>query len=161
MAKLKPIVVEIYKHEKHKDVLKCLADNMREIELFEARSIGFNDPQEAVNVSFEMAAIAYIVKTKDGDVLCGFGISQLASDDYGSAIWLIGTPKMDEYQHELVLHSKVVVNAWKEKYKRLFNILSVENKKSIRWLASLGAEFSEEIDVGGHPFKIFTIKSGD
>lgn len=85
--------------------------------------------------------------TSDINVLAGIG-----------SIWMLGTDVVDQHPRELLRLSPEWVAKLFARYEVLRNVVSRDNRASIRWLKWLGAEFSAPLEVGGQAFVLFELR---
>ena len=154
---MKMVIIEEYDKDKHADEVKELVANIRLTDIREAAGMGYDDISEGVNVSLEQSACAYVAKGSACEVIGIFGVSAIEHKNYGRAVWFLGTNALDEYQREFIRHSKTIIEQFLKEYGQLYNYVSVGNKTSIRWLKSLGADFSEPFEINGEKFVLFLI----
>lgn len=153
---MKKLILESYKELDVDDFII----NLREADKLEAHAMGYDSLREAIETSLECAYISFVAKGENGETLCIFGLSSLTHSEYGRAVWFLGTKEMDNYSREFVYYSKIIINEMLKEHDRLYNYISVENDKSIRWLKRLGASFSEPFILNGEKFLLF-ILGGD
>lgn len=98
-------------------------------------------------------AMTYV---RDGQVTAMFGVAGRLLDDEGCP-WMFGTEDMPA--KSVVREGRKFVPQWLKMFKRLSNVVDTRNKKSIRWLKSLGFKFEQAIPVGplGVPFYPFSM----
>lgn len=152
---MKKLTLELYEGQN----IDYLADNLRSIDRLEAKAMGYDSLYEAIKTSLDCATLAFIAKGENNEVLCAFGVSAVAHAEYGNAVWLVATDNLDHYQKEFVYYSKIIIKEFLKEW-RLYNYISVNNDKSIRWLKRLGASFSEPFTINGEQFLLF-ILGGD
>jgi hypothetical protein len=135
-----------------------VSDNLREGDRVELRAGGvasiLNALQKSVNQSQYCStalldgtpcAIFGLVKT---DILSGIGIP-----------WLLGTDLIDKGRRHFIVETKRGVDEMLTICPTLINVVHVENKKTIRWLKSMGFKFGKPAPIGvrGEMFMQFTM----
>jgi hypothetical protein len=83
----------------------------------------------------------YTVVDPNDDIVCMFGI---VPDGKRGIIWLLGSNLVDIYQREFIKNNRKMLNMMQEDFPHVGNYISLENKKSIKWLRWLGFEFSSK-----------------
>lgn len=161
MADYKGVSLVMYEKEKHDKHLKTIAKDMRDIDVFELLATGSDDVEAAVRESVDNSWSAFFLLDRKGYPLCVFGIipNTIGEEVYdGNIIWCLGTKRLIKHKTAFVHWASEIISWWKREFGVLFNFISVDNDKSIKWLRTLGAEFSEPFPVGdGYLFKKFTI----
>lgn len=100
-----------------------------------------------------LMSVAIWVGLIDGEVACMWGLvppSFLSNQAY---LWLYTTDLIKEHQFILVRHSQIVMENLLEEYPSIVGHATVGDKKAIRWLRWLGAEFGYPQGTG-LPFRI-------
>lgn len=94
---------------------------------------------------------------RHGKVHAIFGVNPIEGRDGVGIIWMLATKSFDEHFMAFAAACKVVVDVMIEKYEYLYNYVSVENRKSIKWLKWLGFDVrpSEPIGINGAEFHRF------
>lgn len=142
----------------HESKIKYITDHIREADAKELIAMtGSCDVFKMINDSVDVADLSFIATTEDGIPLCVFGLSNVETS-HGRAIWLIGSKELDGFSKEFLVYSMAILQKWVGEYGNLYNFIHVENKKSARWLKSVGAKFSKKsILVNGEYFRLFSI----
>jgi hypothetical protein len=65
---------------------------------------------------------------------------------------------MNHYRKSFVKESKAIIDRWVELYGCLENTVACFNKRAIRWLKWVGAEFDEPYKIGTTDYVNFRIK---
>jgi hypothetical protein len=119
----------------------ALYERMRVEDMLECIGLGFH-PREACEQSYELSEKCYSIKTRDYMLIASFGVCPTDDPKVGCA-WLLGTDLMPTIKKTFVKHSKEYLDELMGDYDYLTNIVSMNNKLSVRWLTWLGAEFGE------------------
>lgn len=130
----------------------ALYERMRVEDMLECIGLGVH-PRVACEQSFHLSDKCYSIKTRDFRLIASFGVCPTEDPDTGCA-WLLGTDLMPTIKKTFVKHSKEYLDDLMDGYERLTNIVSMNNKLSVRWLTWLGAEFGES---HGSDYRRFTI----
>lgn len=130
----------------------ALYERMRVEDMLECIGLGFH-PRVACEQSYELSEKCYSIKTRDYMLIASFGVCPTDDPKVGCA-WLLGTDLMPTIKKTFVKHSKEYLDELMDGYERLTNIVSMNNKLSVRWLTWLGAEFGES---HGSDYRRFTI----
>lgn len=147
----------VYKKKKHEYAVKEIADNLREIDRYELRAVGYDDAEQGIRQSIEESCLVMMM-TNGKKPVCIFGLSK-ETYEYGRVIWCLGTDDIDKHKKAFVMYSRNVLTWWRDQYGSLFNYVAAKNVKSIRWLKSMGAVFRSPrpINDNGDLFRLFTI----
>jgi hypothetical protein len=89
----------------------------------------------------------------DGELACIWGLVPPSFMSNQAYLWLYTTNLIKEHQFILVRHSQVVMEGILEEYPTIVGHATVGDKKAIRWLKWLGAEFGYPQGTG-LPFRI-------
>lgn len=80
-----------------------------------------------------------------------FGVADHPKIEGVGVVWMLGTDDLPKASRELVRDTKSILNNWLGRYDLLVNFIYEENKKSLRWLKALGAEFGPKVkNTAGH-----------
>ena len=119
----------------------ALYERMRVEDMLECIGLGVH-PRVACEQSYELSEKCYSIKTRDYMLIASFGVCPTDDPKVGCA-WLLGTDLMPTIKKTFVKHSKEYLDELMGDYDYLTNIVSMNNKLSVRWLTWLGAEFGE------------------
>ena len=133
----------------HIDELK---ENLREMDKIEVACFKSN-PENALNNAFLHDDITMTVMTKDENVMAIFG-SGKKEEPY---IWMLGSPEVEAYSKDFLLHCRKWVWALTELYGQVSNYIHSENFVCLKWLEWCGASFSEPFSIDDQTFIKFTI----
>lgn len=147
-----------YRKEKHGYAVKEIAEHMRKIDRFELRAVGYDSAEQGILQSIAESHIVMMFMVGDKPI-CIFGISKKVYE-HGRVIWCLGTDDIDRHKKDFVLCSRYVIEWWTAQYGRLFNYVSVDNDKAVRWLKRMGAVFGEPTPINEYwdLFCLFTIE---
>lgn len=136
-------------------MLRYIADNMREMDVFECRAVGLS-PMEGLRSSISECPDASVFFA-DGEPIGAMGSKPLP--DGGAVFWLLGTDRINSYPKEFMIKSfDILKNDLMVRYTYLTNVICMDHKESVRWLKRLGAQFEKEnITLLGRAFKRFFI----
>lgn len=148
------IVVCEYEKAKHREDVLYIAENMRAIDRFEVKAFGCKDVLQALEDSISNSEVSVLVKGEKP--LCVLGLSLVDSENR-RAVWLLGVDDMKSYKKEFLCYGYLVLTYWFSEFGAMYNYISVDNDKSIRWLKWLGASFSEPFLLGGQLFREFIL----
>lgn len=155
---VRKLCIEKYERTRHWQDIESLAKHMRPQDVAELEACGYASAKQALFASLDFADLAFVAKTPEGAVLCAFGLSA-ARDAFGAPIWCLGATALQGYEREFMVYSKRILERWQREFGRLYNYVSVDNDKALRWLRWLGAAFSEPFAYGanGEFFILFTL----
>ena len=148
-------------HTEHEFIKKFMLD-LREADRRELAAVCNGMFGKEISESVENSEEAYTVIDEEGIPLAIFGIVAVEGRE-GRMIWCLGTNALDRYKRPFVHESRGIMMHWLARHHVLYNCVGEFNKKSIRWLKWLGAEFSGPFLVGkkNEPFLYFEIKGAD
>lgn len=129
----------VYKKEKHEDVIKELAEHLRNIDRYELLAVGYGDVEQGIRRSIQESSLVMMM-TDGKKPICIFGLSK-ERYEHGRVIWCLGTDDVDRHKKDFVLFSRCVLSWWSNQYGRLFNYVAAKNERSISWLKRMGAVF--------------------
>lgn len=140
-----------------KDLAKLAAD-MCEVDAKECVAMGANGALWGLVISVMTSGESYVVFDAENEPLCAFGMSAQPSGP-GRLIWFLGGKRMEPRRRQFVKMSRDILERWQKEHGSLYNFVSVENVKSIRWLKWLGAVFYEPqpMGVNGELFQLFVL----
>ena len=138
---MKEFFFEHYQEFKHKHDVERIVRDLRAIDKKESLMAGYESVKEAIETSLLTSEEAYVVKDKDYKAIWLFGIQRDVGEK-GRCIWCVATDEAQKHKRDFVFYSKKIIARWLKEHKILYNAVSPENKSVIRWLKSLGAEFS-------------------
>ena len=147
-----------------RDVIE-LGDTMRLADREELAACGEYDTHAVARRCVAGAALTWSA-SDDGGLLCILGVSPLRPalllEDIGTP-WLLGTFRLFErgsesaHRRSLATDSRAYIALMLARFPRLVNFVHAENKRSTRWLASLGFTLAPAAPYGpfGAPFHRF------
>lgn len=154
----------VRKNAEKKKLTQELYENIREIDRQEIECMGFSTMQ-GVEISIRDTCPVYVARTaKEGKLIACWGLQVLDfhkrddTHEYTYIVWALGTDHLNHYAKSFVREASGIINRWVELYGCLQNSVACFNKKSIRWLKWMGAEFSEPHRIGNTDYVDFKIK---
>jgi hypothetical protein len=90
-----------------------------------------------------------------------FGVGDLNILAGVGAPWLLGTDEVVRHQTAFLRGSRDWLDQLLQRYSVLRNFVDDRNKVSIRWLKWLGFSLLDPVDMGGHAFRLFELRSPD
>ena len=139
-----------------------IGHNMCKQDALEMWSYDRSSPIDAVRNSFKKSIISMTI-FHDEMPLAIFGIMPMNMS--AGILWMLSTDGLRDgrFGRPFVRNSKKWFNDMLEVYPRLYGMVDLRNKESIRWLTYLGAEWLEDTIEGIDrlPFKTFKfVKKG-
>lgn len=134
-----------------------LAPRLRQIDVQEVKDSSGVTALDALLLSVQASDEAHSIIATDGEVIGMFGVSPTADPTLGVP-WLLCSDRLPEVRREFIPQSIEWVKQVNKKYDVLFNYVAKENFVAIKWLKSLGFNFTQIIDhfgVGQKPFYEF------
>jgi hypothetical protein len=136
-----------------------LARNLRKADRQEVYSAYGWGPLEAVECSRQASRACFVVLYK-GDPALIFGVSDILSDPGHGCIWMLGTDAVDKFRKRFVRYSREYLKELCVGYDSVYNYVDERHTESIRWLRSIGANFTHrhpEFGIEKRPFLEFII----
>lgn len=156
---MKEYSISIIKTMKEKKALiKELTENIRQIDAREMEGMGFTT-KEGVEMSIKETSPVYAGRTIDGKLAICWGLQILMGQGHTTyLIWALGTDELDNHRKAFVQESRAIIERWVNLYGCLENTVATFNKRAIRWLKWLGAEFSEPYKIKDTEYVNFWIR---
>jgi len=117
------------------DLVANLRDQDRNEILGLDKDVEFTIPESVKNSEFVLA----VNQKSTGDLISIFGVGN-HSEEIGIP-WMLGTKLFDKYHRSFVRYGPEWLKYLLKDYKLGINWISEENKRSYRWLNSIGATF--------------------
>lgn len=136
-----------------------LAANMRDEDRREVWASSLSRPEAALARSLEVSQFAWTGLIENRPAVM-FGVGQVSVLSGGASAWLLGTREIEKIPRLFLTESRKWVRQMTDRYGRLFNYVDARNRRTIRWLAHLGASFGPARPYGmlGKPFVPFVIQ---
>tara|TARA_B110000438_G_scaffold210106_1_gene202040 strand:+ start:111 stop:569 length:459 start_codon:yes stop_codon:yes gene_type:complete len=139
-------------------VVNAIAQQLRQADIDEVLRMGyksgFDAVMESVKASTEDCYI--VIDNHTQSPFCIFGVCNQST---APAPWLLCSDKIHKHKKSLLREAKPILNAFKEKYGRLSNYVSVNHDESIKFIHHLGFEFGEIADFNNHKFINFHMEA--
>lgn len=130
---------------------------MRDIDRVEAVALG-RSPKDALRSGLRCSYEAFTAKDDDGRPQAMMGVVPLSMIEGRAAVWFLGTDAVFGHARDLIAHGPFFIAHWLETFRRLENIVAVDNTKAIhllrRWGFTLGDEPQMHRGVAFLPFHI-------
>ena len=165
---MKTYKIELVRKKKEKETLICeLDENLREVDRREMEGMGFTSRQ-GVEVSIYETCPVYVARDAASGrlVACwGLQVLQFQGENYNGEkktsyryiIWALGTNEINHHKKDFIKESTAIIKRWLELYGRLENTVATFNKKAVRWLKWMGAEFGQPYKMNGIEYVNFVI----
>lgn len=124
------------------EALSYIVKHMRDGDVQELRELGCDNPEETVFRSARHSDACFVAY-RDGLPAAVFGVGPSATLGRVGVPWLLGTDAVVTGARYLIADGREVVRSWQRRYILLQNVVSVNNKVSVRWLSRLGFTFGE------------------
>lgn len=125
-----------------------LSEAARQVDMDECWQMGVIPFRTALEVSLQTSGVAKTWVVNDMPAAIG-GIRPIENDEIREGcIWLLGTTLIDSYPRRFSTRALVEFERAQQDYDLLWNYISVQNTKYIRWLRWAGFDFSEPIPYG-------------
>lgn len=130
--------------------------NIRDEDIAEIAALDGGNARDALFETPDLDKNAWVWE-RQGRVHAIFGVNPVEDRDRVGVIWMLATKTFDDHFMAFAAACKVVVEEMIKDYEYIFNYVSVENKKSIKWLKWLGFDVrpSEPIGIKGAEFNRF------
>ena len=130
-------------------------EGLRAQDVAEVTASGERDATSALVLSV-LQSDPYVFTILAYGVPCAiFGVAGSGEDELTGHPWMLGTDRTLSIARDLIVQTPYWVEFLSRIYPRLTNLVSKENTVSLRWLARMGFEFGEDVDVNGTPFVEF------
>lgn len=148
------IVPAIYEH------IAPIAIHMRQADRDEVAAASGVSPFEALEFSFKKSTLVRTALV-DGAPSVMFGVGDINILAGVGAPWLLGTEAVEENYVAFLRGSVEWRDQLLRRYSVLRNFVDVRNRASIRWLRWLGFTLSDPVEMRGHAFRLFELRSDD
>lgn len=138
-----------------------MAEAMAPEDKRECRALGFQ-PKQALKASIANAIEHYVI-SYDGVPAIMLGVSRPSELSETNLAWLVATPVILEHPFLFLEYSKIIHEAWVNRYRVLTNYVDVRHTRAVRWLQWLGADMKllPSVPPYGRAFYKFTLESDD
>lgn len=153
----------VKKYADKKKLIGELTEEMREVDRLELEGMGFSSLQGA-EFSIMATSPVYVARSNAGKLIACWGLEVLDfkrkdnSHSYSYVIWALGTDELKHFEKSFVKESSAYIKKWVELYGCLQNTVATFNKRAIKWLKWLGAEFSAPYKIGKTEYVNFKIE---
>lgn len=133
---------------------KIIALNIRKQDAIEIFSYDRSDPLQATIKSFNRSIISMTIEHNKIPIVM-FGI--IPNDMSSGMIWMITTEGIKDIGRVFVRNCKACFKSMLEIYPKLYGMVDLRNKESIKWLTYIGVSWGNDITAGidNLPFKTF------
>lgn len=145
-----PMVNYVAAHMRPADAAECLATYGPCV-----------DPGTMLRISVRISTRAWAVRTVGGTPLAVFGVSPYTLLGNVGAVWMIGTPPVEDLKRHLLVLGREYVGRMLTMFDELTNFVSVEHTHSLTWLRHLGFTIAPAAPYGAgrHLFHQVTRKA--
>ncbi|MFA6051568.1 MAG: hypothetical protein WC762_03160 [Methylobacter sp.] len=135
-------MASITRHLPTEQDIAYLAENMRQSDIEELSAVTDQSLVCAVRSSVLNSHPDYLwAYCVDGDLVLIYGCTRSGSP------WMLGTEALNQNLKELTVRTRVVVRDMLKQFPVLSNIIDVRQKKTIRWLKTIGFSFKETFEI--------------
>lgn len=128
-----------------------IAPLLRDKDKLEAEVVAGTTPEAALLASLAAPGEVLFAETADDHrpiLICGVA----PTHPKAAAIWMLGTPLIEQYAIPSVRESMRWISGWHENYPLLWNRALEANDLHLRWLELLGFSFLRRVFIRGVPF---------
>lgn len=118
-------------------LIKIIADNMRDADVNEVRSSHNHSPLEAINNGLGHSDFA-VIAMNDDEPLMIVGMMRVDLITGTGVPWLLSSKNVLKFRKEILKYSIIILDEMLMKCPKLVNYVHADNKVSIRWLKWLG-----------------------
>ena len=118
-----------------------MAPNLRQADKDEVKAAYGWGPLEALELSRQASKACFVVLYKDAPALI-FGVCDRPQHPGQGCIWMLGTDAVDKFRKRFVRYSREYLADLCAGYDSVMNYVDERHAESIRWLRSLGADFT-------------------
>jgi hypothetical protein len=123
-----------------------IASNMREMDRVEAVALG-RSPKEALRSGLRCSYEAFTATDDEDRPQAMMGVVPLSMISGRGAVWMLGTEAIYDHGRDLLSYGPFFISHWLETFRRLENIVAVENLKAIRLLRHWGFIVGESVEM--------------
>lgn len=136
------------------DHIGILAATMRECDVIEVGALG-RSPRQALDHALSSSMWA-LTALEDGKPVAMLGVTPISMMESKGIPWMLGSDRIYDNARALVELGAPVVDAMRETFRTLENVVSVRNRRAQRFLRHWGWRISEDVAViGGVEFVRF------
>lgn len=117
-----------------------VATHMRDGDVAECMALGGLTPRQALDQSLASDGLRW-TGLLDGEPAAIFGVVPVTLMGGSGVAWLLGTPLMLKHWRTFARQSKPLLRELLDHYDVLLNVVHVDNRVALRWLAWTGARF--------------------
>lgn len=130
--------------EAHAD---AIWQNLRPMDFYEVTAVTPEPVQLALRraVRESSESWAWLV---DGKPVALFGVAPLSIVSRSGSPWLVATPALRQHRRFFLEHSRWYLEHMQKEYALLWNMVSINNHESIRWLKWLGFRMNDPERTG-------------
>lgn len=144
----KPFIVRPATRDDARRIAPLLREqDVREIEA----ASGSTDPEASLLAAFDAPGeivFAEIASDREPILIAGVHPTRPGA----GAIWMLGTPLLQQYALPSVRESLRAIDRWHQTYPLLWNRALETNELHVRWLRLLGFSFIRRVECRGHNF---------
>lgn len=133
---------------------------MRQADRDEVAAASGKTPAEALVYSLRKSSVAYTALV-NGVPEVMFGVGDINILAGVGAPWLLGTEAVERHYVAFLRGSVKWRNQLLRRYPVMRNFVDDRNKAAKRWLKWLGFTFSDPVEMNGHAFRLFELRSAD
>jgi len=129
-----------------------VSSRLRPADRREVETLTGRHPEEVLKTAYELSAECYVLRFNDEpDPVAVFGVTP------GYAMmgvpWFLATPQVVRGSKAILREAPKWLNAWSQKYFKLYNIVDPRNELHVRWVVAAGCRLSgSTVEINGHPF---------
>lgn len=138
--------------------IRTIARRMRKADVDEVFATSGRSPAAAMAFSLRKSSHAWTAMI-DGRPEVMFGVGDLNILAGVGAPWLLGTEAVERHYIAFLRNSVGFRDQLLRRYPVMRNFVDDRNKASKRWLAWLGATLSDPVELNGHMFRLFELRS--
>lgn len=140
--------------------IRTIARRMRQADRDEVFAVSRLTPGQALCKSLRKSSQAWTAMI-NGRPEIMFGVGDLNILAGVGAPWLLGTEAVEEHYVAFLRGSVEWRNQLLRRYETLRNFVDARNRASIRWLRWLGFKLFDPVNLRGHEFHLFELRSAD
>jgi hypothetical protein len=150
--------VKVELREAHPDHIPVLVAHARPADVAEMAAQGLTF-EHALQHSLALSTWS-ITGFADDKPVCMFGVAPGSVLTGTGVPWMLGTTTLDDasvrFIREFMPRCRVAVQAMRETYPNLVNLVDERNTRAVHWLRRLGFRFDpQSFELGGTRFRVF------
>jgi len=136
-----------------------IASNLRKMDKIECTALG-RKPRDAIRNGLRLSQDVWTAM-HEGKPHAMMGVVSDGLLSGSARVWFLGSDEVYRHGRDLLTYGPLFIDRWLGMFKRLHNVVAVDNRQAIRLLRAWGFEVGEEVERhGGVSFVPFHLTRG-